>query len=72
MPSVRSIFSVAAQTARLMVGVPDYETYVDHRRAYHPGKAIMTTKNFSGNARTLATRWAKANFADAVEGGSER
>jgi uncharacterized short protein YbdD (DUF466 family) len=46
MPSVRSIFSVAAQTARLMVGVPDYETYVEHRRACHPGKPIMTYEEF--------------------------
>src|SRR5205085_1418872 len=46
MRSVRSIFSVAAQTARLMVGVPDYETYVEHRRTYHPGKPIMTYEEF--------------------------
>jgi uncharacterized short protein YbdD (DUF466 family) len=46
MPSVRSIFSVAAQTARLMVGVPDYKTYVEHRRTYHPGKPIMTYEEF--------------------------
>jgi len=46
MSSVRSIFSVAAQTARLMVGVPDYETYVDHRRTYHPGKPIMSYEEF--------------------------
>ena len=24
------------QTARLMVGVPDYQTYVEHRRKTHP------------------------------------
>jgi len=29
-----------------MVGVPDYETYVEHRRAYHPGKPIMTYEEF--------------------------
>jgi hypothetical protein len=28
-------------------------------------------KNSSGNAKTPATLWAKANFADAAEAGSE-
>jgi uncharacterized short protein YbdD (DUF466 family) len=36
----------ATRTARLMVGVPDYETYVDHRRANHPGEPIMTYVEF--------------------------
>jgi uncharacterized short protein YbdD (DUF466 family) len=36
----------AAQTARLMVGIPDYETYVRHRQAFHPGKPIMTYQEF--------------------------
>jgi uncharacterized short protein YbdD (DUF466 family) len=34
------------QTARLMVGVPDYKTYVVHRQTQHPGKEIMTYKAF--------------------------
>jgi Selenoprotein, putative len=28
------------RAARLMVGVPDYETYVAHRRANHPDESI--------------------------------
>jgi len=36
----------AARTARLMVGVPDYDTYVAHRRANHPGQPIMTYVEF--------------------------
>ncbi len=36
----------ATQTARLMVGVPDYETYVRHRQANHPGQPIMTYEEF--------------------------
>jgi uncharacterized short protein YbdD (DUF466 family) len=35
-----------AQTARLMVGVPDYETYVAHRRVNHPGQPVMTYEEF--------------------------
>ena len=38
------IWSVRA--ARLMVGVPDYDTYVEHRRANHPGLPIMTYEEF--------------------------
>ncbi len=37
---------LAAQTARLMVGVRDYRTYVDHRRTFHPGKPIMSYAEF--------------------------
>ncbi len=29
-----------------MVGVPDYQTYVEHRRAFHPEKPIMTYEEF--------------------------
>ena len=34
------------QTARLMIGVPDYETYVAHRQANHPGQPIMSYVEF--------------------------
>lgn len=34
------------QTARLMVGVPDYDTYVQHRKLNHPDKPVMTYKEF--------------------------
>jgi uncharacterized short protein YbdD (DUF466 family) len=36
----------AVQTARLMVGIPDYDTYVAHRRAHHPGEAVMSYTEF--------------------------
>lgn len=35
-----------AETARLMVGVPDYETYVEHRRTAHRGEPIMSYEEF--------------------------
>jgi uncharacterized short protein YbdD (DUF466 family) len=35
-----------AQAARLAVGVPDYETYVAHVRAHHPGATPMTRAQF--------------------------
>jgi uncharacterized short protein YbdD (DUF466 family) len=36
----------AQQIARLMVGIPDYEVYVEHRRKAHPGEPIMTYEQF--------------------------
>ena len=35
-----------ATTARLMVGVPDYETYVAHRQKMHPGEPVMNYEDF--------------------------
>jgi len=34
------------QTARLMVGVPDYERYVAHRQACHPAEPLMSYAEF--------------------------
>lgn len=35
-----------AKTARLMIGVPDYDTYVAHRREMHPGEPVMSYEAF--------------------------
>jgi uncharacterized short protein YbdD (DUF466 family) len=35
-----------ARTARLMVGMPDYQTYVAHRQSRHPGEPIMSYEEF--------------------------
>lgn len=42
----RFLCEMVAETARLMVGVPDYEAYLVHRRSYHPGQPIMTYEEF--------------------------
>lgn len=34
------------QAARLMVGLPDYDTYVQHMRLNHPDQLVMTEKEF--------------------------
>lgn len=34
------------QSFRLMVGVPDYETYVQHMKAHHPDLTPMDAKTF--------------------------
>ena len=34
------------QAARLMVGVPDYDTYVQHMRLTHPERPVMDSETF--------------------------
>jgi uncharacterized short protein YbdD (DUF466 family) len=34
------------QGARLIVGFPDYDTYLEHMRRTHPGAAVMTYPEF--------------------------
>ena len=34
------------QAARLMVGLPDYDTYVAHMKAKHPDKPVMSYEEF--------------------------
>ena len=46
MANLRVLYNWAERTARLMIGVPDYETYVNHRRVNHPGEPIMTYEEF--------------------------
>jgi uncharacterized short protein YbdD (DUF466 family) len=29
-----------------MVGIPDYENYVSHRRTFHPGEPVMSYEEF--------------------------
>ena len=42
----RFVCDRVAETARLMVGVPDYPTYVAHRKASHPDEPVMTYQEF--------------------------
>jgi uncharacterized short protein YbdD (DUF466 family) len=34
------------QAARLMVGMPDYDTYVAHVKATHPDRPVMSYEEF--------------------------
>lgn len=43
---LREALRNAARTARLMVGVPDYEAYLAHRRAEHPEEPAMSRAEF--------------------------
>jgi len=44
--ATRTAMHWTTQTARLMIGVPDYETYVAHRKANHPGEAVLSYVEF--------------------------
>jgi uncharacterized short protein YbdD (DUF466 family) len=46
MTKVRIAWGWAVKTARLMVGIPDYDTYVAHRKAHHPEEPVMTYAEF--------------------------
>lgn len=42
----QSVGSYLGQTARLMVGVPNYDTYASHQRKQHPDAPVMTYEEF--------------------------
>jgi len=46
MTHIRIAYTWMARTARLMVGVPDYDNYVAHRQQHHPEQPIMTHAEF--------------------------
>ena len=43
---LRHFWRQAVRTARLAIGVADYDTYVRHLRAHHPERAIPTYEQF--------------------------
>ncbi|VTR25362.1 Uncharacterized small protein [Serratia fonticola] len=43
------------QAARMLVGVPDYDTYVQHMKDNHPDKPVMTYKEFFRERQDAAT-----------------
>jgi uncharacterized short protein YbdD (DUF466 family) len=43
---VTALLRAVARTIRRIVGVPDYETYVEHVRTCHPGQAPMSRDEF--------------------------
>lgn len=40
------IWKRLAQSLRLMVGVPEYSTYVEHMKNAHPEQTIMSREGF--------------------------
>ena len=45
-PGIRLFGRRLKETANLMVGMPDYDTYVAHRSVTHPDLPVMTREEF--------------------------
>lgn len=43
---LRECWRHAVQVARLIIGVPDYDTYVEHLRRFHPERTPMNYEAF--------------------------
>ena len=46
---LRALWRFLVQTARLIVGVPDYDRYVAHMRRSHPDTPPMSREAFFAN-----------------------
>ena len=46
MLDIMTLTEWTVRSARLMVGIPDYRTYVEHRRTFHPDQPVMTYEEF--------------------------
>ncbi|ABC21065.1 YbdD/YjiX family protein [Rhodospirillum rubrum] len=46
MLELKALVFQVKHAGRMLVGMPDYDTYVAHRQAYHPDKPIMTYEEF--------------------------
>jgi uncharacterized short protein YbdD (DUF466 family) len=55
-PRLAHLARQAARTARLMVGVPDYQAYVAHVRERHPGAEVMGPAEFFANRQEARYR----------------
>jgi uncharacterized short protein YbdD (DUF466 family) len=62
MRDLRIVLSRIARTARLMVGVPDYQSYVEHRKVHHPGQPIMTYEEFFRERQQARYAYDKGKF----------
>ena len=60
--TARATTTWSVRAARLMVGVPDYQTYVDHRRALHPDLPVMTYEEFFRERQTARYAIEKGRF----------
>lgn len=50
--TIKRSLGLAAQSLRLMVGVPEYNAYATHMRNKHPDQAVMTYQEFFRERQT--------------------
>ncbi len=43
---IKAVFDRVQETGRLMVGVPSYDRYVEHRKTTHPDLPVMSYREF--------------------------
>lgn len=53
---LRALWLGARETARRMIGVPDYAAYLRHAREQHPGRAPMDYATFFARAQAARYR----------------
>lgn len=58
----RLVCEMVTQTARLMVGVPHYQTYVTHRQTVHPDQPFMTYEEFFRERQAARYEVGKGRF----------
>ena len=58
--SLRHLWQRLREGGGLMVGIPDYDRYLEHRRATHPGRPVLSREAFVHN-RMLARYSGRAN-----------
>jgi uncharacterized short protein YbdD (DUF466 family) len=46
-----------------MIGIPDYQTYVSHRKTNHPGRPVMTYEEFFRERQAARYKVGKVGFA---------
>ena len=46
MHKLREALRRVRETAHLMVGLPDYDRYVEHQHTHHPESIVMTRAEF--------------------------
>lgn len=44
--SISDAWRWLVRTARLAIGVPDYDAYATHMHAHHPERTVMTREEF--------------------------
>ena len=53
---LRSLWAVARETARRMIGVPDYAAYLRHARERHPDAVPLDYASFFARAQAARYR----------------
>lgn len=56
LPFLRACWIGARETARRMIGVPDYAAYLRHQREHHPGREPLAYAEFFARAQSARYR----------------